>query len=63
MRKADNGIGYEIQEFSLPRGWRRSTVVPEVFDTWEEAERNMFCRLGNYMGMGKEFRVYESLLY
>ncbi len=55
MRNAKNGIGWEIQYYSLTTGWKRSIVVDVVFDNKEEAVE----RLGN---LNKEFyRIYEAL--
>lgn len=54
---ATNGIGWEIQEFKMPKGWLRSTKFPDVYTSYHEA-MTVLCANED---KAHEFRVYEAL--
>jgi len=54
MRRTTNGIGWEIQEHSLPDGW---VAISKAYNTFHEARAEMLRMPGEV----ENRRVYEAL--
>lgn len=55
---ADNGIGWEVQEYVSLEGWTRTSLHTKVYEEKEDAQKIVEL-LSTYYDC--EFRVYEVL--